>query len=452
MRPTDAVKRHQYEFAGFRLDAVSRELFGQGGASIPLPSKAVDLLIYLIEQRHRVVGKDDLLAAVWTGRVVEENNLTQAISALRKAFGVSAGEHRYIVTIPGRGYRFVAGLTAGSSGEQNHAANATDRFAAAERLYLAGRDLIDAPSMSHCKRAIGVFRQVLDIDPGYARAWSGQAIAWRELTITGDMDPKQAFPLAKAAVQHALALDPDLPEGHAAHGFNLFWNDWDWQGAELALKRAINLDPRVPDGHFVYAHLLNNLGRFGEALGQIRRARELDPLSPLVNVLEGNFLAIAGRMVEAEARIRQALEIAPDFWIALMVRAAMTVERGDTTAAVAILARAAKLSGRGSNVLSLLASALVATGNRASAKELREELRTLSETIYVPGTSRAAISNALGDQDEALDLLELACEQRDVRMTFLKVDARWNNLRSRPRFKVLMDRLGFTAGVASMVL
>jgi hypothetical protein len=47
---------------------------------------------------------------------------------------------------------------------------------------------------------------------------------------------------------------------------------------------------------------------------------------------------------------------------------------------------------------------------------------------------------------------ELACEQRDVRMTFLKVDARWNNLRSRPRFKVLMNRLGFTAGVASMVL
>lgn len=452
MRPTDAVKRHQYEFAGFRLDAVSRELFGQGGASIPLPSKAVDLLIYLIEQRHRVVGKDDLLAAVWTGRVVEENNLTQAISALRKAFGVSAGEHRYIVTIPGRGYRFVAGLTAGSSGEQNHAANATDRFAAAERLYLAGRDLIDAPSMSHCKRAIGVFRQVLDIEPRYARAWSGQAFAWRALIMTGDMDPRQKFPLAKAAVQHALALDPDLPEAHAALGFNLFWCDWDWNGAELACKHAIDLDPQVPDGHFAYAHLLNNLGRFDEAMAQARTARQLDPLSPLVNALEGGFLAAAGRPDEARIRIAEALEIAPDFWIALLARAGMASARGDLAAALATLEDAAKLSGRSSRVLAMLAEVLIAAGDRACAERLREELRTLSETTYVPCASRAAISNALGDQDEALDLLELACEQRDVRMTFLKVDARWNNLRSRPRFKVLMDRLGFTAGVASMVL
>ena len=55
-----------------------------------------------------MVAKDELLAMVWPGRVVEENNLTQAISALRRALGTEAGEHRYIVTVPGRGYRFVA--------------------------------------------------------------------------------------------------------------------------------------------------------------------------------------------------------------------------------------------------------------------------------------------------------------------------------------------------------
>lgn len=449
MRVTGEMTRHQYGFAGFRLDVVSRELFGRDGASIPLPSKSLDVLVYLIEQHYRVVDKDDLLTTVWAGRVVEENTLTQAISALRKAFGVGAGEHRYIVTVPGRGYRFVAELAAAPVGERRRRTGAAEPSAAAERLYLAGRDLIDAPSQSRCKRAIGVFRQVLDIDPCHARAWSGQAWAWRELTITGDMDPKQAFPLAKAAVGHALALDPDLPEGHAAHGFNLFWNAWDWQGAELALKRSISLDPRVPDGHFAYAHLLNNLGRYDEALGHARQARELDPLSPLVNVLEGTFLAIAGRTAEAEARIAQALEVAPDFGIALLVHAGLMIERGDIAAAIPILEQAAKLSGRGSNVLAVLASVLVATGDRAGAERLREELRTLSETTYVPGTSRAAISNALEDQDEALDLLELAFEQRDVRMTFLRFNSRWDNLRSRPRFKALMDRMGFTAGTAN---
>ncbi|MBS0433214.1 MAG: winged helix-turn-helix domain-containing protein [Proteobacteria bacterium] len=443
------MERRQYEFSGYRLDALSRELFGPDGAPIAVTSKALDVLVYLIKQRGRVVDKNELLAAVWAGRVVEENNLTQAISALRKAFGTRPPEHRYIVTVPGRGYRFVADLAVTSDVATRDAG--TDTFAAAERLYLAGRDLIDAPSLSRAKRAIGVFRQVLDIEPRYARAWSGQAFAWRALTITGDMDPKQAFPLAKAAVQHALALDPDLPEAHAAHAFNLFWNDWDWCGAELACKHAISLDPRVPDGHFVYAHLLNNLGRFSEALSQARQARELEPLAPIVNVLESGFLAAAGRTEEASMRIAQALEIAPDFWVALLGRAAMAGERGDP-AAVGILEQAAKLSGRSSQVLTRLGPALVATGDRTGAEQLREELRRLAETTFVPGASRAAISNALGYSDEALDLLELAYEQRDVRMTFLKINACWNNLRPHPRFVTLMDRMGFTAGAAHWVL
>jgi len=447
MRATMARGRHQVEFSGFRLDIASRELFGPDDATLPLTSKALDVLAYLIEHSDRMVGKDELLAAVWTGRVVEENNLPQAISALRKAFGVGAGEHRFIVTIPGRGYRFVAQSTAGTLVDRRRAADATEPSAAAERLYLAGRDLIDAPSMSRCKRAIGVFRQVLDIDPRCARAWSGLAFAWRALTMTGDMDPKQAFPLAKAAVRHAFALNPDLPEAHASHGFNLFWNDWDWVGAELAMQRAISLGPNVPDGHFAYAHLLNNLGRFDEALAQARQARELDPLSPLVNALEGTFLAAARRTEEAGTRIDHALEIAPEFWVALLARAGIELARGDP-AAVATLQLAANVSGRSSQVLAALAPALVAIGNRAGAERLREELRTLSETAFVPAASRAAVSNALGDHDEALDLLELAIEQRDVRMTFLKIDARWNNLRGKPRFEALIGRLGFAAGTA----
>lgn len=436
--------RCQFEFSGFRVDVVSRELLGQDGASIPLTSKALDVLLHLIEHRDRVVGKLELLAAVWTGRVVEENNLTQAISSLRKAFGVGAGERRYILTVPNRGYRFVADLQAAASAAQRGTAGAPEPDPAAERLYLAGRDLIDAPSMVRVKRAIGVFRQVLDLDPAHSRAWSGLAFAWRALSITGDMDPRQAFPLAKAAVRHAFALDPDSPHAHAAHGFNLFWNDWDWNAALLACERAISFDARIADGHFAYAHLLNNLCRFDEALVHARIARELNPLAPLYNTLEGIFLAAAGRPAEAEVRIAQALEIAPDFWIALLARGAMGLARGDA-AAVDTLELAARLSGRCSQVLAVLAPALVATGNRAGAEQLRDELQTRSEATYVPGTSRAAISNALGDRNEALDLLELAYAQRDVRMTFLMIDARWNNLRPLPRFRALMERMGFAA-------
>ena len=97
-------------FADHRLDQTNRELIAPDGTLIVLPAKAFDVLIHLIEHRDRVVDKDDLLAEVWAGRVVEENNLTQAVSALRRALGTGAGDHRYIVTVRGRGYRFVAAV------------------------------------------------------------------------------------------------------------------------------------------------------------------------------------------------------------------------------------------------------------------------------------------------------------------------------------------------------
>lgn len=103
-------KPHAYRFAGHHLDTVGRELTAPGGTVLALTAKAFDVLVHLIEHRGDVVGKDALLAAVWPGRVVEENNLTQAISALRRALGTGAGDHRYIITVPGRGYRFVASL------------------------------------------------------------------------------------------------------------------------------------------------------------------------------------------------------------------------------------------------------------------------------------------------------------------------------------------------------
>lgn len=101
-------QRCQYRFDGFQLDPRTRELRAADDTTIPLTAKAFDTLQYLVAHRDRVVGKDELLAAVWPGRVVEENNLTQAVSALRRTLGTGAGDHRYVITVPGRGYRFVA--------------------------------------------------------------------------------------------------------------------------------------------------------------------------------------------------------------------------------------------------------------------------------------------------------------------------------------------------------
>ncbi|HXG67949.1 MAG TPA: transcriptional regulator [Blastocatellia bacterium] len=98
---------YTYEFGPFRLDPTSR-LLRRDGEVVPLKPKVFDTLLLLVANHGQVVSKDRLMEAVWPDTAVEENNLTQNISALRKALGERPNEHRYIVTVPGQGYRFVA--------------------------------------------------------------------------------------------------------------------------------------------------------------------------------------------------------------------------------------------------------------------------------------------------------------------------------------------------------
>jgi DNA-binding winged helix-turn-helix (wHTH) protein/tetratricopeptide (TPR) repeat protein len=99
--------RYLYEFDGFRADPVRRRL-SRGGDVVALTPKAFTILIALLEKRGQVVDKEDLLQQVWPDTFVTEANLTQNISSLRKALGERANDPRYVITVPGQGYSFVA--------------------------------------------------------------------------------------------------------------------------------------------------------------------------------------------------------------------------------------------------------------------------------------------------------------------------------------------------------
>ncbi|HVO07980.1 MAG TPA: winged helix-turn-helix domain-containing protein [Burkholderiaceae bacterium] len=107
----DEISAPDYEFGGFRLDTRQQRLLGPGGASVDLPSRAFSTLHYLVERSGQVVGKSELMSAVWPHTVVAENNLNQSIAQLRKVLGESAGDRRFILTVPGRGYKFVMPVT-----------------------------------------------------------------------------------------------------------------------------------------------------------------------------------------------------------------------------------------------------------------------------------------------------------------------------------------------------
>src|SRR6266481_3611471 len=102
--------RHFYEFGRFRLDAAERVLL-RDREPVPLTPKVFDILLTLVEHGGHIVEKDDLMKRVWPDSFVEEGNLTQNVSLLRKALGESPGEPQFIETVPRRGYRFVANIS-----------------------------------------------------------------------------------------------------------------------------------------------------------------------------------------------------------------------------------------------------------------------------------------------------------------------------------------------------
>jgi len=116
---------HIFEFGEFRLDGTTRVLTRRDGAAVPLTPKAFDTLVYMVGHAGRVLQKDELMRAVWPDTAVEENNLNQNISMLRRVLGEERGEHRFIATVPGRGYQFVAKVRV-STDQARHRERAED--------------------------------------------------------------------------------------------------------------------------------------------------------------------------------------------------------------------------------------------------------------------------------------------------------------------------------------
>ncbi len=625
---------HRYAFGEFELDARSRQLVRQDGSPVALTPKAFDTLLHLVRHAGVLVGKEELLAAVWPGRIVEENNLNQSVSAVRRALGERTGEQRYVLTEPGRGYRFVAevcglGAPAASVGASATAATAlltdnasfpvdgpevatrsanrvhprwpwmlaalgavvvaaamirllpvptsddrpalstiavlpfkpllakdrdevlelgmadsliaklsnsrhlivrplnsvrrfdaldqdpiaagraldatavlegqiqknaghvrviarllsvpsgaalwtgtfdedfvgvfgvqdsiadkvstalrlkldqgeqramkahTTRDAQAYELYLNGRYHIAKVTPTEVHAGIDFFRRAIDRDPAYGLAYAALAEAYRRLPITSDEDPREAFPLARAAAQKALAIDDTIADAHGVLGWVAFWYDWDWPNAEKEFQRAIELNPNIPEPHLGYGTLLSNLGRNTEALREGARARTLDPLSPLVTTLDASFFAAAGQGPQARALIAKALDLDRDFWVAHLMLGGLALGAHNLPAARDSFTRARDASGGSVQAISLLGYTLAKSGDEAGAQSILKQLQDLSSTRYVPATSVATVYIGLGDVEHTFDWLKRAQTERDVRMTFLKVDHRWDSVRTDPRF------------------
>ena len=310
-------------------------------------------------------------------------------------------------------------------------------------LYLKGRYHLHKLTPTEIQDGISYFQQAIDIDPSYALAYAGLADAYRTSGLVGDMAPTEYFPKAKAAAQNAIAIDDTLAEAHAELGFTIFWYDWDWNASENQLKRALELDPNSPDAHLFYAHLLSNTGRHSEALVEVERARALDPIDFRIRGLEAQFLVHAGKPDEALTLLHKISEQLPNDWFSHMFASSAYIEKGMFAEAVVEARKAREVNSFNSQAAAQLSYALAKSGKQAEARGVLEELLKLSTQRYVSPGNVALAYNGLGERDKTFTWLERGFEQRDVKMVFLKVEPKWNNLRDDPRFQDLLRRVGF---------
>ncbi|MGE3492978.1 MAG: tetratricopeptide repeat protein [Vicinamibacterales bacterium] len=421
-----------FEFGEFRLDAARRLLF-RGDAPVPILPRAFDILLCLVQRRGQLVTKEELLKAVWPDTFVEEGNLAQNISVIRRALGESPRDHRYIVTIPRRGYRFAPEIV-----ETRPAASASPR---AVELCLKARQLLNRRLTESLLQAIALFVQASDEDPTYAPAWVGLADAYALLSLYGALAPGEAFPRSRAAAEQALALDPAKAEAHNALAVVELFYAWNWPAAESAFRRALELRSDYSDAEQRYGIFLIVMGRFDEARTALDRAQALDPLSRIIATIAG-YPAYYSRQYEAAARqFRHVLQIDPDFSMAHFRLGLALTQLGQYDEALLELQTSKRLS-NDRDVIAALGRLYALMGRRAEAKAALEELHARSRTTFVAAYAVALIHTALGDRDRAFEWLEKAVAERSYWAIYLNVDPALDDLRADPRFDALRARVG----------
>lgn len=309
--------------------------------------------------------------------------------------------------------------------------------------YLKGLYFWNKRNEPALRRAIELFREALDLDPGYAQAQAGLATSYARLATSADaLSASEARALAEAGARRALALDPELPEGHAALAVVRCQFDWDWKACHEELARTLALDPNYATGHHWMGEHLVQLGQFDDGRRHLEEARALDPISPAIHTSLGIALMYARRSDAALESFAQALEIDPRFLLAHRVKGLTLVRAGQTDAGLRSLQEARQLDPRSAHAAADLGYALAHAGRTAEAHALLAELHALGQQRRVSAYDFAVVHAGLGENEPSLDWLEKAYAERANGLRWLKVDPIFDGLRAEPRFRDLQRRVG----------
>jgi TolB-like protein/DNA-binding winged helix-turn-helix (wHTH) protein/Tfp pilus assembly protein PilF len=307
--------------------------------------------------------------------------------------------------------------------------------------YLKGRFFYNQRTAESIRKAIGHLQMAIAHDPAYGEAYESLAAVYTSLGLYLYDAPNEVLPKAKAAALMALAIDDRASEAYAVLGEVSMVYDRNWTESERNFRRAIEVNPNEPIAHHEYgSQYLAAVGRFDEALAELREAHELDPLSPITTVAEGATLCFIGKSDDCMEQFRRTFEIAPHFLQAHYYLSQAYGWRGSYPEALAELDKIG--SPDDVPVMGQRGYVYAAQGRARDALLVVNQLERLSKRGYVDPVFIANIYAGLGDRESSFLWLERAYDQHSEGMLTLKESPVYNKIRFDPRFADLLRRVG----------
>ena len=479
---------------GCRVDPVVRVVTDASGRRTRLEPKACDLLVLLAGRPHEVVSVDQLIESVWGGKFVTPDVVTVAVHALRQAFGDDARRPRFIETVRGRGYRWIAPLEYPEHPEHPERADCAvvataptlppppsrrawpraqtalpllalvlsvsagcawlllqrpapmpsmSKTAMLLRAQARGLFFSDRRTVADMDKAVEEFRRAIAVDARFAEPHAALAEALvRRMEMKNQVSP-EAEADARREAARAVELDPRSPLAQAARASVQLVLDRDMAASEQSFQRAILLDPAIPSVRRRYGYLLAANERFAEAIAHERAASELAPTSSSTFADLGWIECLGGDLAAAERDLRAALRLDPTNGSAALSLAVCLGRAGRD-------AEAWELYREGLRLVDAPAEIVQAAERAYPAKGLRgvyESWAALSVRRRTPCFLGALFTARVGRTDEALVLLAESVERREPATLWMAVEPAFATLRGDAAFVSLARRAGLQIAV-----
>jgi TolB-like protein len=309
-------------------------------------------------------------------------------------------------------------------------------------LYLRGKHVLNSFGPEALDRAERFYQQSIAADPAYALAYLGLAEVYGFVSIQGTRPALETAAKGRTAIQKALELDDELSDAHAARGTLAARHEYDWAAAERHLRHALELNPSSARAHYELGqNVLAPQARWREAAAETRLAAELDPLSPII-AMGDPWLAYLARRYDASIDGFRALAAAsPTNLMAIGGAAFALSAKGDYPAALDNLQRMQAVAPSPQN-LGFIAGIYARQGNPGEARKILQQL--LSEKGFVSPATFSLIYMGLGDADNAFRYTELARQQQESSLIYVRVSNLWDPFRGDPRYQTLLREVGLS--------